>query len=369
MEFDGIELAERPHLPPGPPGHRPHLPAHRGLPRPDRARAPAGGRAGHGGATGGCGRTCATSAAPGPRRTTTSTRCWSWWGCRTWPTPRWRPSGSGMCRLVELARALVGEPRLLMADEPSSGLDVHETRELAGVLRTLQTERGMAVLLVEHDLGMVGDVVDRCIVMDLGPGHRPGHLRRGHGRPRACATPTWGSPRDHPGRRRPPAPDRGRRAAGPRGRPRERRLRPLPGPVRRELQRPGGRRRRPAGLQRGGQVDRGPGGLGAPSGDLGVGAHRRPRRDRPARLPDRPGRPGPRPRGPGDLRQPDGGGEPGPRLPPAGRTAGGGRTPWPTPTRRSRSWASGASSAAAPCRAASSGCSRWPRCWWSRPAC
>ncbi|HMD44553.1 MAG TPA: ABC transporter ATP-binding protein [Acidimicrobiales bacterium] len=76
--------------------------------------------------------------------------------------------GLGLCRLVELARALVGEPSLLMADEPSSGLDVHETRELAKVLRTLQRERGMAVLLVEHDLGMVGEVVDRTVVMDLG---------------------------------------------------------------------------------------------------------------------------------------------------------------------------------------------------------
>jgi len=76
--------------------------------------------------------------------------------------------GLGKCRLVELARALVGEPQLLMADEPSSGLDVHETAELASVLRTLQHERGMAVLLVEHDLGMVGQCVDRAIVMDLG---------------------------------------------------------------------------------------------------------------------------------------------------------------------------------------------------------
>jgi branched-chain amino acid transport system ATP-binding protein len=76
--------------------------------------------------------------------------------------------GLGMCRLVELARALVGRPDLLMADEPSSGLDVHETKELAQVLRTLQQEKGMAVLLVEHDLGMVGDVVDRAVVMDLG---------------------------------------------------------------------------------------------------------------------------------------------------------------------------------------------------------
>jgi len=76
--------------------------------------------------------------------------------------------GLGSCRLVELARALVGEPKLLMADEPSSGLDIHETHELATVLRTLQTEHGMAVLLVEHDLGMVGEVVDQVVVMDLG---------------------------------------------------------------------------------------------------------------------------------------------------------------------------------------------------------
>ncbi|MHB1518791.1 MAG: ABC transporter ATP-binding protein [Acidimicrobiales bacterium] len=76
--------------------------------------------------------------------------------------------GLGSCRLVELARALAAEPVLLLADEPSSGLDVTETRELAAVLRTLQRERGMAVLLVEHDLAMVGAVVDRTIVMDLG---------------------------------------------------------------------------------------------------------------------------------------------------------------------------------------------------------
>jgi branched-chain amino acid transport system ATP-binding protein len=76
--------------------------------------------------------------------------------------------GLGMCRLVELARAVMCEPSLLIADEPSSGLDVHETKELAGVLRALQNERGMAILLVEHDLGMVSEVVDRAVVMDLG---------------------------------------------------------------------------------------------------------------------------------------------------------------------------------------------------------
>lgn len=76
--------------------------------------------------------------------------------------------GLGSCRLVELARALVCEPVLLLADEPSSGLDVHETGELAQVLRTLQREHGLALLLVEHDLSMVGEVVDRTIVMNLG---------------------------------------------------------------------------------------------------------------------------------------------------------------------------------------------------------
>jgi branched-chain amino acid transport system ATP-binding protein len=76
--------------------------------------------------------------------------------------------GLGHCRLVELARALAGEPKILLADEPSSGLDVHETAEVAAVLRTVQRERGTAILLVEHDLAMVGEVVDRTVVMDLG---------------------------------------------------------------------------------------------------------------------------------------------------------------------------------------------------------
>jgi branched-chain amino acid transport system ATP-binding protein len=76
--------------------------------------------------------------------------------------------GLGNCRLVELARALAAEPKILLADEPSSGLDSHETAEVAAVLRTVQRERGTAVLLVEHDLSMVGEVVDRTVVMDLG---------------------------------------------------------------------------------------------------------------------------------------------------------------------------------------------------------
>ena len=76
--------------------------------------------------------------------------------------------GLGNCRLVELARALAAEPRILLADEPSSGLDVNETAELASVLRTVQRERDTAILLVEHDLALVAEAVDRVVVMDLG---------------------------------------------------------------------------------------------------------------------------------------------------------------------------------------------------------
>jgi branched-chain amino acid transport system ATP-binding protein len=74
----------------------------------------------------------------------------------------------GNCRLVELARALAAEPKILLADEPSSGLDLRETSEVATVLRSVQRERGTAILLVEHDLTMVAEVVDRVVVMDLG---------------------------------------------------------------------------------------------------------------------------------------------------------------------------------------------------------
>lgn len=74
----------------------------------------------------------------------------------------------GNCRLVELGRALALKPRLLMADEPSSGLDTTETGELADLLRRVQQESSTAILLVEHDLEMVERVVDRVMVLDFG---------------------------------------------------------------------------------------------------------------------------------------------------------------------------------------------------------
>ena len=55
-----------------------------------------------------------------------------------------------------------------MADEPSSGLDVTETQALADTLLHVRQEHGTAVILVEHDLDMVAQVVDRVIVLDFG---------------------------------------------------------------------------------------------------------------------------------------------------------------------------------------------------------
>jgi len=74
----------------------------------------------------------------------------------------------GQSRLVELGRALIRDPKLLLLDEPSSGLDVVETNALGNVLLRVQRERGIAILLVEHDLDLVRQVVSRLYVLDFG---------------------------------------------------------------------------------------------------------------------------------------------------------------------------------------------------------
>ena len=82
-----------------------------------------------------------------------------------------RPAGSlstGQRRLVELARCLAGPFRLLLLDEPSSGLDRIETRRFGQILKSVVSDWGVGILLVEHDLELVTEVCDFIYVLDFG---------------------------------------------------------------------------------------------------------------------------------------------------------------------------------------------------------
>jgi len=74
---------------------------------------------------------------------------------------------TGLARRVEVARALMTGPRLLLLDEPASGQDERETEEFAGLLRDIAAG-GTAILLVEHDIALVSSVCDVVHVLDFG---------------------------------------------------------------------------------------------------------------------------------------------------------------------------------------------------------
>ena len=74
----------------------------------------------------------------------------------------------GMAQRVALAVALAGRPKLLIADEPTTALDVTVQAEMLALLRRLQRETDMAILLITHDWGVVADLCDRTIVMYAG---------------------------------------------------------------------------------------------------------------------------------------------------------------------------------------------------------
>ncbi len=74
----------------------------------------------------------------------------------------------GIQKKIELARALVMEPKLLLLDEPVAGMNQEETQEIAEIILTIQNQMNIAQILVEHDMAMVMGIADRVMVLDFG---------------------------------------------------------------------------------------------------------------------------------------------------------------------------------------------------------
>jgi branched-chain amino acid transport system ATP-binding protein len=74
----------------------------------------------------------------------------------------------GIQKRVELARALVSKPRLVLLDEPAGGISHEEVSDMARLVQRIHTELGVTVLLVEHNMGFVMGISDRVVVLDFG---------------------------------------------------------------------------------------------------------------------------------------------------------------------------------------------------------
>ena len=74
----------------------------------------------------------------------------------------------GLRKRVELGRALALEPRLLLLDEPMTGMNLEEKEEMARFVLDVHERKGTTVLLIEHDMGLVMDIADRVVVLDFG---------------------------------------------------------------------------------------------------------------------------------------------------------------------------------------------------------
>jgi branched-chain amino acid transport system ATP-binding protein len=74
----------------------------------------------------------------------------------------------GMQRRVEIARALASNPKLLLLDEPTAGMNPHETEDAMTLFRKLRDELGITILLIEHDMRVVMGISERISVMDYG---------------------------------------------------------------------------------------------------------------------------------------------------------------------------------------------------------
>jgi len=86
----------------------------------------------------------------------------------------------GQLQRVAIARSLVLDPKLLVADEPVSMLDASEQAKVINLLKEIQSERGMGLLLISHDLALVRKVADRILVMRQGEIIEGGQIRKNH---------------------------------------------------------------------------------------------------------------------------------------------------------------------------------------------
>lgn len=74
----------------------------------------------------------------------------------------------GQQRRLEMARAMASQPALLLLDEPKAGMNPRETDEIMGLIRRLRDERGVTILLIEHDMKLVMNLAERIVVLDYG---------------------------------------------------------------------------------------------------------------------------------------------------------------------------------------------------------
>ncbi|MDD2979397.1 MAG: ABC transporter ATP-binding protein [Hespellia sp.] len=74
----------------------------------------------------------------------------------------------GKQRKLEIARALATEPKLLLLDEPAAGMNPNETNELMDTIKFVQKEFGMTILLIEHDMKLVGGICEKLTVLNFG---------------------------------------------------------------------------------------------------------------------------------------------------------------------------------------------------------
>ena len=89
-------------------------------------------------------------------------------GLKMDPKTRVGTLGARERRLVEIARAVVGEPRVVLLDEPAAGLPDEETKHMAAVIERIPKERGALVILVDHDMSLVSGCCEITAVLDFG---------------------------------------------------------------------------------------------------------------------------------------------------------------------------------------------------------